>query len=393
VSVPDELWASIRADEEAMPRYAEETAGLNLDEPYRRKLTFIWQKLNATMDAGEGAYAAVAGFAADLDVLDRSLRSHGGGRIADGRLAALRRRVELFGFHLAKLDVRLHARDLVDPSEKVRETFATARALRERHGPQSLDTLIVSGTSSAADIQAALDLSAAADVELALVPLFETIDDLRRCDAVVTELLEDARYADLVARRNNQLEVMVGYSDSGKDGGYLTAQWEIYQAQERLSALARDRGIELTIFHGRGGSAGRGGGPTHAAILAQPSGSADGRLKVTEQGETVSFHYGLQGLAYRNLEAALSATLLTSFPRVAWSLPPDGAREILDELAERSLTAFRSFVWEDEAFLPFFRAFTPVDELGLLSIGSRPARRPDSAAYMAGLRAIPWVFS
>ena len=136
VAVPDELWASIARDEEAMPAYAAETAGLNLDEPYRRKLTFVWQKLGATMDGGEGAYAGVADFAADLDVLDRSLRSHGGARIADGRLAALRRRVEVFGFHLAKLDVRLHARDLRDPSEKVRETFATAahaaRAARRR---------------------------------------------------------------------------------------------------------------------------------------------------------------------------------------------------------------------------------------------------------------------
>jgi phosphoenolpyruvate carboxylase len=393
VAVPELLWASIRADEAAMPAYAEETAGLNLDEPYRRKLTFIWQKLNATMDGGEGAYATVEDFRADLDVLDSSLRAHGGARIADGRLGSLRRRVELFGFHLAKLDVRLHARDLADPSEKVRETFATARRLRERHGAQALDTLIVSGTSSREDILSALDLSAAADVQLALVPLFETIDDLRRCDTVVAELLDEPRYAELVRKRSNQLEVMVGYSDSGKDGGYLTAQWEIYQAQERLSALARARGVDLTIFHGRGGSAGRGGGPTHAAILAQPAGSSGGRLKVTEQGETVSFHYGLPGLAYRNLEAALSATLLSAFPRVAGSAPPEGARELLDELAERSLVAFRAFVWEDEAFLPFFRAFTPVDELALLSIGSRPARRPDSAAYMAGLRAIPWVFS
>ena len=393
VAIPDELWDSIAADERAMPRYAAETAGLNADEPVRRKLTFVWQKLAATMDGGQGAYAGVGDFLADLDVLDRSLRACGAGRIADGRLAGLRLRVELFGFHLAKLDVRLHARDLREPSEKVRATFAAAYELRERHGPEALDTLIVSGTSSADDILAALDLSSRAGVELSLVPLFETINDLRSADRVVTELLDEPRYAELVGRRGRTLEVMVGYSDSGKDGGYLAAQWEIFQAQERLAALARERGIELTIFHGRGGSAGRGGGPTHAAILAQPAGSSGGRLKVTEQGETVSFHYGLPGLAYRNLEAALSATLLSSFPQVAGSLPPEGAREVLDDLAERSLRAFRAFVWEDAAFLPFFRTFTPVDELALLEIGSRPARRPDSAAYMAGLRAIPWVFA
>ena len=186
---------------------------------------------------------------------------------------------------------------------------------------------------------------------------------------------------------------MLGYSDSGKDGGYLTAAWENYRAQESLAALARERGIELTIFHGRGGSAGRGGGPTHAAILAQPPGHPPGRLKLTEQGETVSNKYGLPGLAYRNLEAAVAATLLTAFPDALGNEPPDGARELLGALSEHSLATYLSLVHEDEGFVSFFRAFTPVDELGVLALGSRPARRPSSHAYLAGLRAIPWVFS
>ena len=186
---------------------------------------------------------------------------------------------------------------------------------------------------------------------------------------------------------------MVGYSDSGKDGGYLTAQWEIFRAQEALAALAKRRRIELTIFHGRGGSAGRGGGPTHAAILAQPPGHPPGRLKVTEQGETISFKYGLPGLAYRNLEAALAATLLSAFPEVTQASPPEGARETLAELSEPRARRYRALVWEDERFPAFFRWFTPVDELALLAIGSRPSRRPEGEDFLRSLRAIPWVFA
>ena len=186
---------------------------------------------------------------------------------------------------------------------------------------------------------------------------------------------------------------MVGYSDSGKDGGYLTAQWEIFRAQEALAGLAARRRLELTIFHGRGGSAGRGGGPTHAAILAQPPGHPPGRLKLTEQGETISFKYGLPGLAYRNLEAALAATLLSAFPKVTQAEAPAGAHELLAELSEQARSAYRALVWEEPAFPPFFRAFTPVDELALLAIGSRPARRPSEDDYLRSMRAIPWVFA
>jgi phosphoenolpyruvate carboxylase len=225
------------------------------------------------------------------------------------------------------------------------------------------------------------------------VPLFETIRDLGEAPAIVESLLDEARFAELVEARGRRLEVMVGYSDSGKDGGYLTAQWEIFRAQERLAALAAERDIELTIFHGRGGSTGRGGGPTHAAILAQPAGHPPGRLKLTEQGETVSFKYGLPGLAYRNLEAALAATLLAAFPEVAGSRPPDGARETVQGLSEAAFRAYRSLVWEDERFEEFFRRFTPIEELALLEIGSRPARRPEGGELLASLRAIPWVFA
>lgn len=189
------------------------------------------------------------------------------------------------------------------------------------------------------------------------------------------------------------MEVMVGYSDSGKDGGYLAAQWAIYRAQESLAAVAAKHGVELTIFHGRGGSAGRGGGPTHAAIASQPAGHPPGRVKLTEQGETVSFKYGLEGLARRNLEAALAGTLLATYPERLPPPPTEADRAVLGSLAERSRHAYRAFVWDAPGFARFFRAFTPVDELSLLEIASRPARRPNDADYLSSLRAIPWVFS
>ena len=241
--------------------------------------------------------------------------------------------------------------------------------------------MIVSGASSAADVRAARSLSAEA---LSIVPLFETLDDLAAAPAILDELLGTGQATS---------EVMVGYSDSGKDGGYLAAQWAIYRAQEELAAVARRHGVALTIFHGRGGSAGRGGGPTHAAIASQPASQPPGRMKLTEQGETVSFKYGLEGLARRNLEAALAGTFLATFPEHLPEPPRAGERDVLDRMAASSREAYRAFVWENTAFVEFFRSFTPVDELALLEIASRPARRPNDADYLSSLRAIPWVFS
>lgn len=385
VGVSDELLRSVAADEAALPGYLAEIGRRNADEPYRRKLSFVWARLGNTLsDGSEPGYASAWELLDDLDLMDASLRANRGARIADGRLACLRRRVELFGFHVAKLDVRLHADDLREPDERVRETFLAVGRARARHGAEALDTVVVSGTSSAEDVLRVFGLT---DEPVRVCPLFETIADLRAAPRVVEDLLDDGR-----ACRDGRLEVMVGYSDSGKDGGYLTAQWEIYRAQEALAALAARRGVELTVFHGRGGSTGRGGGPTHAAILAQPPGHPPGCLKLTEQGETVSFKYGLPGLAERNLEGALAATLLSAFPAVAGAQAPDGARETMAALSEGASPAYRALV-EDPGFVPFFRSFTPVDELALLAIGSRPARRPQGAEYLRSLRAIPWVFA
>jgi phosphoenolpyruvate carboxylase len=382
--VSQELDVSIAADERALPDAARALARRNALEPYRRKLSLIAWKLE------HDAYARTAELRADLAVVERSLRANGGGRIADGRLAELDRRVELFGFHLARLDLRLHAAEVHEPAERTRAALDAAARLRRRHGAEALDTLIVSGTQSAADVLAALDLCGE---PLAAVPLFESIDDLGRAAQIVRELLDDARFRRRVEERGGRLEVMVGYSDSGKDGGYLAAQWAIYRAQEALVELAAEAGVELVVFHGRGGSAGRGGGPTHAAILAQPPGCPPGRLKLTEQGETISFKYGLPGLALRNLEAALAATLLAAFPEHSQRRPQPPERELLDRLSARSLEVYRDLVWRTPGFADVFRAFTPVDELSLLALGSRPARRPRGEAGIEGLRAIPWVFA
>ncbi len=350
------------------------------DEPYRRRLLSIWNRLR------DDAIPSAADLLRELDVVDASLRAHRGARIADGGLASLRRRVEIFGLHLAKLEVRIHATSVRERDERTLNALATAARAQRRYGRGAIGPLIVSMTSSASDLAGAEELARDAGLDVEIVPLFETVADLRAAPAIVA--------ADLDRRPRPTLEVMVGYSDSGKDGGYLAANWEIFRTQEALAELARERGVRLTVFHGRGGSAGRGGGPTYAAILAQPAVATAGRLKLTEQGETISFKYGLSGLAHRNLEAALAATLLTSFPSLA-PQPDHESRAAFDGLADRSQRAYRQLVWEDASLPPFFRSFTPVDELALLDIGSRPITRPEAAGSreLEALRAIPWVFA
>ena len=349
----------------------------NPTEPYRRRLTAIWEGL------GADRYRSGAELAGELDVVEQSLRAHHGSRVADGGLAALRRRLDVFGLHGASLEVRLHATTLREDPERAAAVLAEAAALQHERGLECIDRLVVSMTHSADDVLLAEELAADAGLDIAVAPLLETIDDLRGSSALVEELLERSP--------RERLEVMVGYSDSGKDGGVVTAQWEIFRAQEALAWLAGERGVELTIFHGRGGSAGRGGGPTYAAIVAQPPHAMAGRLKLTEQGETIAFKYGLPGLARRNLEAALAATLLTAFPNRVLPEAPAGARETIEAVSEAAYRRFRATVWEDASFPEFFTRFTPLDELTLLEIGSRPASRPEAAGAreLGALRAIP----
>jgi phosphoenolpyruvate carboxylase len=283
--------------------------------------------------------------------------------------------------------LRVHAREVRERGERLHGALLAAARAQRRHGAGAISRLIVSMTSSADDVLLAEELATEAGVSVQGVPLLETIADLRGAPDLVGELLD--------RRACEEQEVMVGYSDSGKDGGYLAATWEIYRAQAALVELGCRRDVALTLFQGRGGAAGRGGGPGYAAILAQPPGAIAGRLKLTEQGETISFKYGLPGLAERNLEASLAATLLTRFPTEAGIVePPRGGRGALDELAAVAEATYRALVGEDDGFAAFFEAFTPTRELALLPLGSRQALRPEAAsAGIPGLRAIPWVFS
>ena len=367
-------------------------ANRNPTEPYRRRLTAIWEKL------GADEYSSIDELTIELDLVEESLRAHGGTRMAEGGLAALRRRLDIFGLHGTTLDLRLHSSTIHDDPKTVSAVLAEAAALQRRRGGRAcIDTLIVSMTHRADDVLAAEALAAAAGLDVTVVPLLETIDDLRGAAALCEELLDRSP--------RERLEVMVGYSDSGKDGGIVTAQWEIFRAQEALAWLAGERQVELTVFHGRGGSAGRGGGPTYSAILAQPPHAVDGRLKLTEQGETIAFKYGLPGLARRNLEAALAATLLTAFPNRVIPEAPPGAREAIEVVSAVAYRTFRGIVWDDPQFVDFFSSFTPLAELSLLEIGSRPVSRPPGlqqtvtkpgdapVGELEALRAIPWVFS
>jgi phosphoenolpyruvate carboxylase len=352
------------------------------DEPYRAFLTAIWERLR------DDGYREGSEVGRDLAKLDAALRGHQGAAIADGELADLRVRVDVFGLHLASLDVRTHVTEVRSQSPRLAAALAEAAAAQDRYGDDAVGRLVVSMTATVDDVLAAERLVGDAGARLQVVPLLETVADLRGAATLVAGVLD--------ASPRRELEVMVGYSDSGKDGGPLTAQWEIYRAQEALVELAATQGVELTVFHGRGGSAGRGGGPTHAAILAQPPGSVDGRLRLTEQGEKISFTYGLHGLAERNLEAFVAATLLTAVPAAAGSRPPaPGSIELMGGLAATAEAAYRALVWQEPDFPAFFRSLTPVDELALLEIGSRPVTRPETAdrGEIEALRAIPWVFA
>ncbi|MGD9696554.1 MAG: phosphoenolpyruvate carboxylase [Thermoleophilia bacterium] len=418
--VSDALLASIAADEARMPVAAEGVRARNAAEPYRRKLSFVWVRLDPQ---GECPYADPDEMLADLDVVSASLMEHRGERIAARGVARLRRQVEIFGFHTARLDVRQHssrlreAADALDaPHEamapaaaEVLQTFRELRGAIDAHGPRAAGTVIVSFTHESDDLLAPLRLASATGLvrdagdgavasDVDLVPLFETIDDLRHAPGMLSELLGSQEYRRNVEARGGRQIVMVGYSDSNKDGGYLAANWELFLAQERLADVCRLHGVELTLFHGRGGTASRGGGSTHAAIVGGPAGTLGGRIRITEQGESLSFKYGLPQVAERNLDSVLAAVLertleedegggITGRKRV-WD-------EAAAELAESSMGAYRSLVYEDEGFIPYFVEASPIRELGLLAIGSRPGRRPGAAGELRveDLRAIPWVFA
>ncbi len=405
------------------------------DMPYRQLLYAMRARLGATADGGQGAYPDAAAFIDDLERIDASLREHRGEHAGRFALARILWRARTFGFHMAALDLRqdsavhdealgaleggidwaalplqarierLHgliagdaaaAPDAAAAASSL-DVFRTVRELRASLGEHAFGPYIISMSRTAADALAVLALARIAgctadgDVPLDVAPLFETVDDLQAAPGAMRALFDDPVYRRHLAARGDRQTVMLGYSDSAKDGGILASRWALQRAQVELLELAREAGVHIVFFHGRGGSVSRGGGKTERAIIAAPRGSVDGRLRVTEQGEVIHRKYGIRALALRNLEQMSGAVLRASLrPR-----PPepreDAWRAIAAELAQVSRAHYRALVHEDPDFTAYFRAATPIDVIERLHIGSRPSRRRDGG--VANLRAIPWVFS
>ncbi|MBL8415652.1 MAG: phosphoenolpyruvate carboxylase [Propionivibrio sp.] len=436
------------------------------DEPYRRALTGIYARLAATAKSldqhealreaiGEAQpYATAAELHTDLEVLVESLVQHGAALIAGGRLRRLVRAVQIFGFHLAPIDLRqnseVHERTVAellaraariehltdyaaldedariallceeiasprplysphieysDETKGEMAIFFTAHELRARYGNAALPNVIISKTSAASDLlEVALLLKEAGlltpalasrnvpELAINIIPLFEMIGDLRNCPAVMQRLFDLPVYRALVASRANEHEVMLGYSDSNKDGGFLTSGWELYKAEVELTRVFAATGVRLRLFHGRGGSVGRGGGPSYLAILAQPAGAVSGQIRITEQGEVIASKYANPEVGRRNLEILAAATLEATLLDLEHETEPAAYRAVLESLSELAYQAYRGLVYETEGFNRYFHESTPIAEIAGLNIGSRPTARKPSGR-IEDLRAIPWVFS
>ena len=401
------------------------------------------------LDLGLEPYASPAELRADLDTVDASLRANGSALLADDRLAQLREAMDVFGFHLSALDMRqnsdvheevisellawagVHAdyaslpedervtvlidelgtrRPLLSERAQLSELArselgvieAAARAI-EIYGPRAIPNYIISMCRSVSDmLEAAILLKEVGLLDVSgpepycpvgIVPLFETIDDLRGGAAILEAALELPLYRAIVHARDENQEVMLGYSDSNKDGGYLAANWALYRAELDLVESARKTGIRLRLFHGRGGTVGRGGGPSYEAILAQPPGAVNGSLRLTEQGEVIAAKYAEPLMARRNLETLVAATLESTLLDVEGLGEAAGpAYDILDDLAGRAQRAYAELVHDTPGFVEYFLASTPVSEIGSLNIGSRPTSRKPTQS-IADLRAIPWVLA
>ena len=421
-------------DAELMPELDRQLRRRFPHEPYRQRFGFIAERLRRTrafLTAQPapltGRYASAGELEAELAEVQEALAADGLGRVAWGDVQDLRWQVQTFGFHLASLEVRQHSavhaatlaaggdrsRPAVEVSPgvaaaEVLETFAAIGPLQARFGPAAIERYIISFTASADDVRAVLELAARAGLDeplpLDVVPLFEDAATLESAGAILGDILADERYREHVRRRGDRQEVMLGYSDSNKESGYVAANWLLHRAQAALADAARRHGVELTIFHGRGGAIGRGGGPSNWAILGLAPGSLDGRLKLTEQGEVIAGNYADGTIALRHLERLAAATLVASSEEHAQRVAAvEAAGEpILEELAAVSRAAYRSLVVDDPGFVSFFRIVTPIDEIATLRLGSRPAARgrttaPGGAAdvppTIADLRAIPWVFA
>jgi phosphoenolpyruvate carboxylase len=311
-------------------------------------------------------------------------------------------KVELLQRLLREPEDEASSEELSDESQDILETFDQIK--RAEDGAESpVETFILSMARGASDVLGVLFLARRAGLleiddegrctenRLKVSPLFETIDDLEEAPEVLRRLLEDPFYRSALEKRGDLQEIMLGYSDSGKDAGYVASNWALYKAQRALSAVAQEYGVKLRLFHGRGGTVGRGGGPSYDAILAQPPGTIDGRIRITEQGEVISYKYSMPGLARRNLDTVLAAVLEASAeereqePKKEWV-------EAIERLSASSSETYRELVYEDEDFYAFFSGASPIGELALVNIGSRPAKRVENPD-VESLRAIPWVFA
>ncbi len=463
VPVTDELEASLREDGRRFPEVAAVVANRNPFELYRQKCSFVLAKLErtlawthevqpqwgtqppASMPLPGSWYCGAANLLAELALMERSLRAHAAGGLADALLHDLQRLVSVFGIHMATLDIRQHSgrhtaalaevlavagvttrytemeeeervallsRLLDEPRPLVPtrlhfspetvetiEVLRTVAALHEQLNPDTISTYIISMTTGASDVLALLLLARAAGLYdpvaklslLDIVPLFETRTDLQNASQVMARLFDNASYRQHLGLRGDAQEVMLGYSDSNKDSGFMAANWALYTAQSALVAVAEEKGVHLRLFHGRGGAIGRGGGAANHAILAQPPGTVRGQLRLTEQGEVIFDRYGHPGIAARHLEQLVNALLLTTFELHTKQVPEDWITAC-DKLADISATVYRGLVYDHPRFLEYFHSATPITEIARLNIGSRPSSR-GGRGRIEDLRAIPWVFA
>jgi len=397
-------------------------------EQYRRFAGFMLHRLRHTLQQPDhtDAYAASAGFENDLRLMRESLLANRGKRLVRSLLDPLLRRVRTFGFHLHVLDIRqhakVHARAIAElaaggisadsrefllpatPSVETTELLDTLRniaSLKKRYPPEAIRSYVISGASGVGDILSLVWLLELCGVRVAgdgidpgvmPVPLFESIEDLRNAPEICRTLWRSADYAPYLDSWGRRQELMLGYSDSNKDGGMLTSSWELHKAHRELHRVADECGVKLVLFHGRGGTVGRGGGPTHRAIVAQPAGAFCGSLKITEQGEVINWKYSDASLALRNLELMVAASLeALARPALALPAPENGWEQALEEISGDAYAFYRKHIAENPDIIPYFEQATPVLEFDLARIGSRPARR-GITRDLSDLRAIPWGF-
>ncbi len=465
--ITEELQQSLAEDAARIPEYNHELGPQTALEPYRHKLSFMWKRLEATVQLQQAqarpsfsttraqptsdqppsvAYHNVEELLHDLSLIRASLLADGEYDLAHGHLAQLIRQVEVFGFYFVALDVRQHSErhaaalaellratglfqedytkidetarlyildnllgdprlltrpdlELSEDTWHVLHTFHAIKQARADYGEKAITCYVISMTSSLSDLLEVQFFCKEAGIDnLPIVPLFETISDLHECTEILRQAFTHPYYRAYITRCKYEQQVMLGYSDSSKDGGILTSSWELYQAQGRLAELGRRHGIGITIFHGRGGAIGRGGGPIYEAILGQPPGTVNGRLRITEQGEMLSFKYGQHEIAIRNMELVVAGVVQASIPDadvLESQVHPAPTKEwiaLMNQLSASAHERYRGLIYNDPTFLTFFEQATPILELGWLNIGSRPARRTKGRG-IEELRAIPWVFS